>query len=85
METAIVLEITCYFCDVKWKYLNWNGILDTVALVELPLVVAEAVKNDAYYQYILFIPHFFVIFSTRERYFLRYFTCCCWAAAAAAC
>ena len=36
---------TCYFCDVKWRYLNWNEILGNAGLVVPPLVVAEAEMN----------------------------------------
>ena len=35
---------------MKWKYLNLNEILDNAGLVELPLAVVEAVKNDDFFK-----------------------------------
>ena len=57
-----------------WKYLNWNEISDNAGLVELPLVVAEAVKMmvliSIFYLFPVSMLYLKSVFSTQERYII---------------
>ena len=42
----VCVRPTCYFCDVKRMYWNWNETLDIVVPVGLLLAVAVAKKTN---------------------------------------